>query len=625
MATGRLASASIAAGGSMQLYTNNTDKVQMINLFASSQVSGKAPKLSVKIATGALPTPTTTTVLATNHSFDVAFPSSLDIAGEGETSGVYNQGAGFANDVTKSGSRLYLSPTLKDTAHVMGQAWSPGYHVLNQQNSDTNQHPWSKVAFDGQPQCVGGSGGGKYRYSNAGQYGTRYLLNMPDPYYLENPNAYNQNKARWIVNDTGSTLWHVEDISKMPTSIFRKYFSGWEDWGSPQALSDGHSRTIPDSGEAWGTVTARGSTSGDRGQIYDEWTGLHLALHNSGYVRIQWWDENSIATTTNPIGSQPYYSGTNGSNSGIFRWSHHAFQGSDPFGYDGHGHGSVYGTFMDMDHGLICCHSGHYHTKLGFKYMGSWFVDGTLDNKDTRAAKDLSMNTFSQSSYYHTCDYTGSGSYFKLQWVKYNPNTSKYYVCLWDNSGSYSANPVPTMGTSYASESGIFEVDVTKIRGQEQSEGNTYSDSFAANITAGILTKVASVPDTVSGLMSRPVRLKASLWTAHCQNGKQYFSSDLITWAEKSSTYILDAYQMVNIKGTGTEPYYIAASSKDVVFSSTGTVTESEQVALAGLIAKGAVTPYDQKGILLSKGDFLYIDNEDDTDAITIHAMGVDV
>ena len=46
--------------------------------------------------------------------------------------------------------------------------------------------------------------------------------------------------------------------------------------------------------------------------------------------------------------------------------------------------------------------------------------------------------------------------YLKLQWLKYDPNTSKYYVCFWDTSGDEDGNPVPTMGDTYASESGIY-------------------------------------------------------------------------------------------------------------------------------------------------------------------------
>ena len=49
MATGRLASGSIAAGGATQLYRNSTGNSQVVTLLASSQVSGKAPKLNVKI------------------------------------------------------------------------------------------------------------------------------------------------------------------------------------------------------------------------------------------------------------------------------------------------------------------------------------------------------------------------------------------------------------------------------------------------------------------------------------------------------------------------------------------------------------------------------------------------
>ena len=49
MASGRLASGSIAAGTATQLYRNTTGNAQVITLLASSQVSGSSPKLNVKI------------------------------------------------------------------------------------------------------------------------------------------------------------------------------------------------------------------------------------------------------------------------------------------------------------------------------------------------------------------------------------------------------------------------------------------------------------------------------------------------------------------------------------------------------------------------------------------------
>jgi hypothetical protein len=250
-------------------------------------------------------------------------------------------------------------------------------------------------------------------------------------------------------------------------------------------------------------------------------------------------------------------------------------------------------------------------------------------NKDTRASNQ-NLETFSRSSYYNTVTYS-SAKYQKIQWVAYNPGTAKWYVCFWDTSGSYNANP-PTMGTSYASQSGIFEVDVTKVYGSGQAIGTDVSETFAAAVTRGMLTKKASVPDTVSGMMSKPMRLKDSLWTAHCQDGKFYYSTDLYTWAEKSTAHMPDAYQMVNasklgLGGTTEINYHVATDSTSVVYSfDTTTVADVyDQAAIAGIIAKGAVTPYEQKAIILSDGDAIYVENEDATNAISITAMGVDV
>jgi hypothetical protein len=216
-----------------------------------------------------------------------------------------------------------------------------------------------------------------------------------------------------------------------------------------------------------------------------------------------------------------------------------------------------------------------------------------------------------------------------LQWVKYNPNTGKYYVCFWDPSGAYDGSHSsggPTRGTSYQTHAGIFEVDVTKVRGHSQAIGNTYHENFANGLSNGILTKKADVPDTYSGLMSKPIRLAASLWMAHCQDGKQYFSSDLFTWSDDntSSTYFNSTYAMMNTNSAGVV-YRILPNGTAVVYDSTSIVEVYDQAAVAGIIAKGAVTPYEQKAIILSDGDAIYVENEDATNAISITAMGVDV
>jgi hypothetical protein len=613
MATGRLASGSIAAGGATQLYRNSTGNSQVITLLASSQVSGKAPKLNVKITSENFTTNTTSTdvVEGTNQTLAAAYPAlSAQLVGP-------TNGTDYGTAETDSGSQIHLSITQKETSDLMGQAWNKGYASTNLPNTQ----PWGKVSFGGQPMCIGGTSGGTYRYDDADRYYPRQAMNGYDPYYFENPNYFNQKKARGLVhNSDGSTMYHIEDISKMPFSDLKKWYNPYSSAGA-----DHYTNTAPTTdASTFGTVTSRQMTSGyhRRGIVYDIWTGLVHSWHSNGYNAVIWIDEASPATTSN-------YQGGYSSDGGLWLWSNNAWQGSDPASYDDASHGSVYGTFFDIDNGLAVAHNGSYgsYRRLGFKYYGPWFSGGTMNNKDTRAWNgSTTMNTFGSSSYYHMCRYSGSGHIQKLQWVKYNKNTGKYYVCLWDNSGNALSDP-PQMGTSYASESGIFEVDITKVYGHSQGIGNAYNNVMSDTGNANMLTKVGSVPDTVSGFMSKPQQLAETLWTAHCQDGKQYFSNNLYTWAEKSSTYIPDDYQMLNTKGTGTVAYHVAADSQSVVYSFSQTVTNDvyDQAAVAGIIAKGAVTPYEQKAIILSDGDAIYVENEDSTNAISITAMGVDV
>lgn len=624
MATGRLASGSIAAGGATQLYRNLTGNSQVITLLASSQVSGKAPKLNVKITNENFTVNTTSTgvTTGTNHTLTNDYLSQTEQLAA--PTSYTSASAEDAPAVTTSGSQLHLSIGQKRTKMSMGQAWSKGWAGIGTDSSDTRDHPWGKVSFGGQPACIGGPGGGSYRTSDTNT--TQRHIHMPEypPYYFENPNAFNQNKARGIVADNDSNnMYHIEDISKMDPKTLMKYYNPY---GSAGSTLYSHSNPGTNA-STYGTVTQRTTpgTYAQRGWIYDIYTGLHWGWNGSGYNSYMWFDEANPGTTSNSNGDST-------SNGGVWRWSAGSWTGSDPSSYDSNGRGSVYGRYADAENGLIVTTPGDYSTYIGFKYYDKYFSSGTMMNKGSRAAGQA-LEAFSRSSYYHTLNYQGSAHWHKLQWVAYHPGNDKYYVCFWDNSGTWNASPVPTMGTSYPTEAGIFEVDVSKIYGKDQSIGNTYSDTFGNALTAGHLTKKGSVPDTVSGLMSKPMRIKDSLWTAHCQNGKMYFSTDLFTWAEQDSdTHFSTDYAMVNASklgtaGTDETNYFVAASSKSVVYSYSTTVTNDvyDQAAIAGIIAKGAVTPYEQKAIILSDGDAIYVENEDATNAISITAMGVDV
>ena len=624
MATGRLASGSIAAGGATQLYRNSTGNPQVITLLASSQVSGKAPKLNVKITSENFTVPSTSTqvVSGTNHTLDTSYPSQAAQFVAGTFDGTDSTLGSPA--VTDAGSRLHLSIGEKNTKLSMGQAWSKGYEATT---SGTKDYAWGKASFGGQPMSHGGDTSSSYdHHDNSNSYCRTHMPVYP-PYYFENPNAFNQNKARGIVcGNDGNDMYHIEDISKMEPQTLMKYYN--TDYG---AGGDLWSYTAPSTNSAtYGTVTTRSTPQNyaNRGWIYDIYTGLFWGWQSSGYNSYMWFDE------ANPSEVDPSGSGTNNgdstSNGGVWRWSQGSWTGSDPKNYRTDGRGSPYGCEADCENGLIVTTSGTYSDRQGFKYYDKYFDD--MMDKDTRASNQ-NLETFSRSSYYHTVEYQGSNRYLRLQWVSYHPGNNKYYVCFWDPSGTYNATGGATIGTSYTSEAGIFEVDVSKIYGKDQSIGNTAHESMAHQISAGMLTKVGSVPDTTSGLMSKPMRIKDSLWTAHCQDGKMYFSTNLYTWAEQDSdTHFSTDYAMVNasklgLSGTTETNYFVAADSTSVVYSYSTTVSADvyDQAAVAGIIAKGAVTPYEQKAIILSDGDAIYVENEDATNAISITAMGVDV
>ena len=619
MASGRLASGSIAAGTATQLYRNTTGNAQVITLLASSQVSGSSPKLNVKITNENFTTNSTATESGTNHTLAAAYPALTAQIKPSPGSSTY-----LSNATTTHGAQLHLSVGAKFTANSMGQAWSPGRGSLGSTSTGCIEHPWSKASFGGQPMGLGGSDGGNYKHHNNSNSHCRTHMPVYDPYYFEIPNAFNQNKARGVIpGNDANTIFHIEDISKMEPATLMKYYN--TDYNSGSSL---WSYTAPSTDvSTYGTVTTRTTPSNyaNRGWIYDIYTGLFWGWQSAGYNSYMWFDE-ADPSEIDPSGDA-YNKGDSSSNGGVWRWSHGSWTGSDPASYDNDGVGSPYGCYADCANGLIIAHSGTYSNKMGFKYYDKFFDNMT--NKDTRASNQ-NLETFSRSSYYHTVQYQGNSRYNKLQWVAYHPGNAKWYACFWDTSGTWDANPA-TMGTSYPAEAGIFEVDVSKIYGKDQTVGNSQDQSFANAVSAGMLTKVGSVPDTTTGWMSKPMRLADSLWTAHCQDGKMYFSTNMYTWAENTSgTYFSTTYAMRNdstkgASGTTDASYFVAADSTSIVYSATVVTDVYDQAAVAGIIAKGAVTPYEQKAIILSDGDAIYVENEDATNAISITAMGVDI
>lgn len=601
MATGRLASASIAANGATQLYRNTTGNPQVITLLASSQISGSTPKLNVKITNENITSNTTVTSTGTNHTLTYDYPTAT-------------QTAGFA------GIPYVLGLENSETADNIGHGFK---HYAT--DSSHRDYMCSRASFGTQIACTGetSSATGKYSVSNSTDWGRRHSTPCWDPYYFANPGAYNQNKARGVVADSnGDNMYHIEDISKMPMATMKKFYVCNGSAGSALVTND----APPTDASTYGTVTARGMSYMNRSWCYDVYTGLWFGVNNNGYCETRWFDENNPSTGHAGNGT------TRSSDSGIFRWGTW-WTSSDPRSYDNHLRGSTFGSSSAgfFENGILILSGLEHNAKLGFKNFQYWFGN-TLTNKDSRASTNGSLSTYESSSYYHDVSYSSASSQ-KLQWFKYNPNTDKYYICLWDTSGTYTADP-PTQGTSYTTESGIFEVDITRIHGYEHSEySGDYSSSNGRNvsiaqaITDGLLTKKGNAPtNSGTGMMMPPVRLSASLWVSMGGDGKQYYSTDLITWGENtSSTYYDNSYAMMNTKGTGTVKYFIAAGARSIVYSATTTADVYDQAAVAGIIAKGAVTPYEQKSIILSEGDAIYVENEDATNAISITAMGVDV
>lgn len=269
---------------------------------------------------------------------------------------------------------------------------------------------------------------------------------------------------------------------------------------------------------------------------------------------------------SNPISAGQKYSPPAQADGGVF-----AFNYQRP--------GQAY-SFVDISAGGRAAHNGTLPTDHASHATSQW---NTNNSVGSAVVANGDMHSYFQTS---------RGGF---QWIKWNPSTDIYYICVRHNGGT-------------ASEAGIWAAPWAKITVNSNSNigttGNGPSGSYLHNQSGW--DRVADYPFLdVTGYMAMPARVGSSLWVSwNLSSNAPYFSEDLVTW--KTQSQFLDSgFKLKAVNKDGVE--FFVKDNNEVIVLSTG-LSEMNQ---AGLLEKNtAVGNYTRNGLVVNPGDAIYADVE---------------
>lgn len=187
-----------------------------------------------------------------------------------------------------------------------------------------------------------------------------------------------------------------------------------------------------------------------------------------------------------------------------------------------------------------------------------------------------------------------------FRWIKYNPHTSKWYICI-GGSGS---------------SKGLYSFD----RAGQYYNSDTGNGNLIENIAMFTAETAFNFPEEK---MTLPARIGSSLWLSYTSAGDAYYSSDLITWTiatTHDATMPSDAH-MKNV-GTDGVTYYGLRGSPTVKIVTSGYAG----VDKAGWIeASTEVGRYERAGLIIPKGQSLYIENVDADTSVSASLITMDI
>ena len=195
-----------------------------------------------------------------------------------------------------------------------------------------------------------------------------------------------------------------------------------------------------------------------------------------------------------------------------------------------------------------------------------------------------------------------------LRWLKYHPVSKKWFFCIGGDdscTGLYSLTDATT--TFMNADQGSF----TRTAGSEQMINSI-----------SLFTKEAdfNFPDEK---MTLPARISEESWLSYDSSGNSYLSNDLIVWTAMASAdgLLPTGYVMKNNSSDGVD-YYAKKGSAVIKTAESGYTL----VDKSGWIeSQTEIGRYERTGIIIPKGQSLYLENKDTSSSVSASLLTMDI
>lgn len=388
-----------------------------------------------------------------------------------------------------------------------------------------------------------------------------------DPYFLISPTSYN---------------------SAFTTPLFAKKYSSstdlWKDFREPMEDSTMELLFGVNGGAAsYQTGTVQNYTGGSYHNhywIYDAYTMVALGASNNGYMSVQHFYTND---NTFDGSSWSGESGNRTSNSCIYD----EIAGNSYSSYDVPTAQQPWARSFSCDNGVFVIDTTRYSGKQNIIIlnMGGYFTDFTSTS---------SIDSVMTSNRGHRVELAEAHSF---RWVKWNPHTSKWYICI---------------GGSSNTSKGLYSFDDTSTFYNSDTGNGAKIETITGRYTK---EEAFDFPDEK---MTIPARLANKLWLSYTSAGVAYYSTDLITWTLASADSVQPSDMLMKNIGSDGKTYYGSRNSSVVKYVSSG----YENVDKAGWIeSETEVGRYERSGIIIPKGTSLYVENVDAETSVSVNLL----
>ena len=407
----------------------------------------------------------------------------------------------------------------------------------------------------------------------------KYASQFLDPYYLVSPTSWN---------------------SIITTPAFGKQASGagfnfWWDFNEPMA--NGTWATLFGNSPSYttGQDNHRSMNYYDQGLMFDPYSSIALSVDNSGYVSL---NKNYMASfgntsISNNTGDRTSDSCLRDQLTGSNFSSYNVPQAQHPWARNLH-----------CDNYMFVIDSSRFTTGAS-DVDGNCFILlnfkpdlGTPYQSDTIA----SISTYIDGPYGLRVKLATANT---LRWIKYHPVSKKWFFCIGGDDSC----------------TGLYSLTDASTTFKNSGTGETAGTNQM--ITAiSLFTKEAdfNFPDEK---MTLPARISEESWLSYDSSGNSYTSTDLIVWSAIASVdgLLPTGYVMKNTGSDGVD-YYAKKGSAVIKTAQSGYTL----VDKSGWIeSQTEVGRYERTGIIIPKGQSLYLENKDSTSSVSASLLTMDI